>query len=64
MIFVQIEVKVLKRIMTDLKKRIAGIGKIIRIIAMVPVILKVIEVIIDSLAIAKRNLADNDWTVN
>ena len=50
--------------MNDLKKIIAGIAKMVRIIAVVPVIIKVIEVTIDSVAIVRRNLADSDSTAN
>ena len=55
---------VLKRIMKGRKEMTAGIARIARIIAAVPVIIKVIEVTIDSVAIARRNLADSDLTAN
>ena len=54
----------MKKIMTDLREMIAEIARMARIIAAVPVIIKVIEVTIDSVAIARKNLADSDSTAN
>ena len=50
--------------MTKMREWIAGIAKMGRIIAAVPIIIKVIEVTIDSVAIARKNLADSDSTAS
>ena len=45
-----------------LRKKIEKILLVLRIIAVMPIILKVIEVVIDSVEIARRNLVDQNST--